>query len=223
MAGGRSSPPPTHTPGSCSGSAAPSLLRCCKAHVQPMGSGYPKYFGCLGHGVGLLLAASRSRGAEARSWPLWDPSPGATAPSLPQFPHLRAGGVQGKEGKEGDVPPAPNALTTSSEATDGAFRLNSSLEIHPETKSSAPSPAKPLPPALTDTFASPRAKNPGRTASGPAQHLPQELLGSLSPQDRERGVPKTPPRVLPAVTATYLCWAWKNLMRLCRKSGPCFI
>lgn len=22
---------------------------------------------------------------------------------------------------------------------------------------------------------------------------------------------------------TYLCWAWKNLMRLCRKSGPCFI
>lgn len=191
-----------------------------------MGSRYHKYFGCLGHGVGLLLAASRSRGAEARSWPLWDPSPGATAPSLPQFPHLRAGGVQGKEGKEGkegDVPPAPNALATSSEATDGAFRLNSSLEIHPETKSSAPSPAKPLPPALTDTFASPRAKNPDRTASGPAQHLPWELVGSLSPQDRERGVPKTPPRALPAVTATYLCWAWKNLMRLCRKSGPCFI
>lgn len=129
-------------------------------------------------------------------------------------------GKEGKEGKEGDVPPAPNALATSSEATDGAARLNSSLEIHPETKSSAPSPAKPLPPALTDTFASPRAKNPDRTASGPAQHLPRELVGSLSPQDRERGVPKTPPPSAPGGDSHLLVLGMEKLDEALQEIRP---
>lgn len=49
---------------------------------------------------------------------------------------------------------APNTLLT---ANSGAARLNSSLEIYLEKKSSDTSQANPFPPAPTDTFTAPRA------------------------------------------------------------------
>lgn len=86
---------------------------------------------------------------------------------------------------------APNTLATSPMANSGAARLNSSLEIYPETKSSDISRANPLPPAPTDTFTAPQA-NKARFNSSDATEERRALPSIFTKSFMELGWEKIP-------------------------------
>jgi len=89
---------------------------------------------------------------------------------------------------------APNTLVTSPAANGRAAQLNSSLEIHPETKSSDTSQANPLLPAPTDTFTAPQA-NKARfnslDAAGERRALPSIFTNNFM-EPRWEKVPPDP-------------------------------
>lgn len=77
-------------------------------------------------------------------------------------------------------------------ANGRAARLNSSLEIYPETKSSDISCANPLPPAPTDTFTAPQA-NEARVNSPDATGERRALPNTFTNSSMELGRQKVPP------------------------------
>lgn len=93
---------------------------------------------------------------------------------------------------EGMLILAPNSLVTSPMANGGAARLNSSLEMYPETKSSDISRANPLPPAPTDTFTAPQA-NKARFNSLDATRERRALSDTFTNSFTELEWEKVPP------------------------------
>lgn len=86
----------------CGSPATGTWRNPTKGQAQPRVSRYPKYLECLGYRIGLLFNPSSFCWGpallEARSWGLWVTAPvkgtllaNMTVPSLPQFPHSRAG------------------------------------------------------------------------------------------------------------------------------------